>query len=679
MKRTLVKFVNGFAVLCALALFAGWAEAVTYHVNNTDPSASDSNPGTAALPWLTIQKAANTVVAGDIVIVNPGDYNERISFTQGHSGNAENKIIFRAEPRRSVTIQGFYTLFCNYLRIEGFNITNSNPGNIEGPGILIRSHNVEVVDNYIYEIKGNAAIGGYWGKPWFNNCYIAGNKIYRCQAGIHVQGDNWVVEHNEVERLYEWSTMDPAGGWHFLDCDYSRFFGNNIIISSNHFHGAVLSEVGASHVDGFQTFTRNGEYASNVTIEGNIIEGFFNQGAMIMDEGEGTGYVNNIVIKNNIFKDGVSWGICVMKNVKDVLVANNVFFNIETVVNGHPEGIGVGIREESSGRIYNNIFYSTVTAIGTDATCTVEEDNNLFYDIYSDFPDRAPHDIWNTDPQFLNPADNDFRLLSTSPAIDSGRTVDISTDFEGTSRPQGSRYDIGAYEFAIDDYTPYPILIANLDGDNLGDIVIDFGTDYGIWARYGTGTWALLSSASPEAMASGDIDGNGKDDIVIDFGSDYGIWILGDSGLWTRVSDVDPGSIVTGDLDGDNLGDIVIDFGADYGIWARYGTGTWALLSSATPEAMASGDIDGNGKDDIVIDFGPDYGIWILGDNGLWTRVSDVDPGSIVTGDLDGDNLVDIVIDFGTDYGIWARYGTGTWALLSSATPESMASGDIDG
>jgi hypothetical protein len=44
---------------------------VTYYVAT---NGSDSNPGTLAQPWLTIQHAANAAVAGDTVTVEPGTY-----------------------------------------------------------------------------------------------------------------------------------------------------------------------------------------------------------------------------------------------------------------------------------------------------------------------------------------------------------------------------------------------------------------------------------------------------------------------------------------------------------------------------------------------------------------------------------------------------------------------------
>ena len=39
---------------------------------------NDSNPGTQGQPWRTIQKAANTMVAGDSTTVLAGNYSERV-------------------------------------------------------------------------------------------------------------------------------------------------------------------------------------------------------------------------------------------------------------------------------------------------------------------------------------------------------------------------------------------------------------------------------------------------------------------------------------------------------------------------------------------------------------------------------------------------------------------------
>jgi hypothetical protein len=55
---------------------------------------------------------------------------------------------------------------------------------------------------------------------------------------------------------------------------------------------------------------------------------------------------------------------------------------------------------------------------------------------------------YNPNSVFVNPSNNNLRLLQNSPAVDNGTgsgAPDI--DFEGNPRPSGGGYDIGAYEY----------------------------------------------------------------------------------------------------------------------------------------------------------------------------------------------------------------------------------------
>jgi len=90
--------------LFALAAFGlGWpAQAGTYYVDRLNPAASDTNPGGETLPWLTIQHAADTLVAGDTVLVKSGTYPEQV--TVSSAGAVGQEIAFAAYPGHTVTV-----------------------------------------------------------------------------------------------------------------------------------------------------------------------------------------------------------------------------------------------------------------------------------------------------------------------------------------------------------------------------------------------------------------------------------------------------------------------------------------------------------------------------------------------------------------------------------------------
>ncbi|MDL5501603.1 MAG: hypothetical protein QSU88_00135, partial [Candidatus Methanoperedens sp.] len=104
-----------------------------YYVSQTG---SDSNSGTLTSPWKTIQKAANILVAGDIVYVRGGTYRERV--IAKNSGTNTNYITFVAYPGEIPVIDGtglsftyydglFETGGKSYINVDGFSFTNS-PG-----------------------------------------------------------------------------------------------------------------------------------------------------------------------------------------------------------------------------------------------------------------------------------------------------------------------------------------------------------------------------------------------------------------------------------------------------------------------------------------------------------------------------------------------------------------------
>lgn len=88
------KFRIIFALMIMVAVTAAGAAvyAAEYHVSSD--IGSDSNLGTADMPFRTIQKAADSVVAGDTVIIEDGTYYETVTLRT--SGTKDKPIVFKA-------------------------------------------------------------------------------------------------------------------------------------------------------------------------------------------------------------------------------------------------------------------------------------------------------------------------------------------------------------------------------------------------------------------------------------------------------------------------------------------------------------------------------------------------------------------------------------------------------
>jgi hypothetical protein len=294
-------------------------------------------------------------------------------------------------------------------------------------GVFIRSDHVAVIDNYFFDIKA-AAVQGYWHEPFPQQAYVAENKVYRSQKGIGVTGADWLVEANEVERLF-----DHGGG----DCDYSRFFGDNHVIRGNYFHGTRFDEIGNAHVDCFQTFDNNGEFAHDVVIEGNRCTDF-HQGFM----GEAHYYhdISRITFKNNVFAHGGAWGLAV-EDISYLTAVNNTFVDIQY------HGIGLSGPYAHHAVIKNNIFYDTGTSYWFPEGSESVGDHNLIF-LSRDPPVSGVRDLIGVDPLFVDRDADNFRLRAGSPAIDAGEAIaDVDVDFDGVARPYAVAWDVGAFEF----------------------------------------------------------------------------------------------------------------------------------------------------------------------------------------------------------------------------------------
>jgi hypothetical protein len=435
------------------------ANAVSEKIYYVSPNGDDFNPGTEDQPWQTIQKAADTMTAGDSVIVLPGEYEGRVQITI--SGLPGAPIKYRTNGK--VTMKGF-TVKADYITIQGFEITDTEDSWSGGQGIFLEGSHCVLEDNYIYfATRGGIllyASEGYETKT--SNCVIRNNRLYRnAMEGISIDGRNHLVEGNEIWGTIQYHPkwMDPPG---WVDADGMRFFGSGHTIRGNYIHDITFDdpENVNPHIDCFQTWSdSNHEAASDIVIEQNTCEVLETQATHENGHGFMFADARNIIIRNNIIKayGGVNTGA---GGNSDLVIVNNIFMNSLTFQNFWP--MALGLEDAPNTIVKNNIFYDqpyhTVSVTGDSSG--QEIDYNLAYrsdgqpsDCYRinySCVDPAPgHDLWDVDPLFVDPASGDFHLQQDSPGIDSGLALAAApNDFDGNSRPLGGGYDIGAFEYA---------------------------------------------------------------------------------------------------------------------------------------------------------------------------------------------------------------------------------------
>ncbi len=405
------------AVVIHLFLVVPCAYSANYYVSTTG---NDSNPGTEESPWLTISKCASTISAGDTCIIKDGTYSENVTIT--NSGSSGNVITYQAQNKNYAVVSGVITINGNYITVDGL-----KQQNIQGTAVTINGNYNTLKNHYFY-------------KP---------------QIGIVIGGTGNVVEDNEINGVKEWNVGN--------DADYMRFFGSDHIIRNNYFHGTdFVNDISTAHVDCFQTFDNNNVHVYDVTVEKNICIDC-HQGMML--EAKVYHLSDGLIVRNNIFRNNSSWGIA-NDGIKNLKVFNNVF-DKETY------GTAVGCRESSSCEFKNNIMYggsaSSPYWCETGSTCQDAPTGgsgrgNLLYRSGYTYTGYA-EDILNVDPQFVDRSNYNYRLSAGSPGIDAGVSITnwtSPTDINGTNRPQGAGWDIGAYE-----YNPPQRTIKNVNAINV--------------------------------------------------------------------------------------------------------------------------------------------------------------------------------------------------------------------
>ena len=123
----------------------------------------------------------------------------------------------------------------------------------------------------------------------------------------------------------------------------------------------------------------------------------------------------------------------------------------------------------SCGSTLNNciVWGNSLTGSGTSANY---DGGTFYYSCTAPLPNDGLGNI-SSDPMFMDAANGDFRLQTGSPCIDAGFTgLSVGeTDLDGNPRIQGTRVDMGAYEYAQAIYPQPTLYVDETRPDDSGD------------------------------------------------------------------------------------------------------------------------------------------------------------------------------------------------------------------
>lgn len=358
-----------------------FSPAVRYYV---DPKGVDSNPGTRAAPFKTIQRAADTAGPGDTVVVRAGRYTGPGRIVSLSRGGAPGEwLTFISEPTGGAVLDGrngesqeawYFGPQVAYVRVDGFEIMGLQETGFDtyGGGV----HDLLIARNHVHHVG--------------RNCTNTSNGRTGASLGegthrVTFDGNVW----HDIGRLAPGeSGCTPANQYY-----------------QNHDHAIYVAD--ADEI----TITNNVFY--NLA-RGWAIHRYFSRGS----PSHGLTIVNNTFAGQNPYRPGQ---IILATPTSELRIENNIFYA--------PQEAALYFEDlEFPGAVVrNNMTYQGVTKVGQPKGVTFGKN-------------------WEkTDPRIVGGIN--FRLRSDSPAIDAGLPdPTVTHDADGVPRPRGAGYDLGAYE-----------------------------------------------------------------------------------------------------------------------------------------------------------------------------------------------------------------------------------------
>lgn len=360
------------------------AHAATYYVAT---NGNNSNPGTSSQPWRTVAHAVSKMVAGDTTYVRGGTYREGlIRFTRSGTSSAPIKLL--NEPGQFPVID------------------------IPSQRILLSASGVTTPIGWI-TIEGFEIRNGSEGIK-LNNAHdvtIRRNWIHHARKGILGNGTRILIDRNRISHNGYDANLDQG-----IYANGTAITITNNLIHSNKSYGITLNGSPSSYYSPSRHAGPQYAVSANWIIANNTFAYSQHSSGMVVWGST----CNNARIENNIFYENAVYHVSsnpqginfVSTTCKGILIRNNLAYASGS---GGTPFLGAaakqGVHYTLSGNIVNTIKPGFVNAPAT--------------------PIASPN----------------LALTSTSGAINKGLTTTARVAYNAVSRPQGTSYDIGAYEY----------------------------------------------------------------------------------------------------------------------------------------------------------------------------------------------------------------------------------------
>jgi hypothetical protein len=487
-------------LLLGALLLARSAAATTFYVATTgDDSRSCATAQTITTPKATLTSGMGCLAAGDMLYVRGGTYDEVLDNVAVAGTSWSSPVRIAAYASETVWLQpttGTVVVYLGstqqYIEFDGINLdataqTALGGGNdlrIEGSATgnahHIRFKNAELkigADGVPNQGLSGGGVGvlatqgppSSLGANEFLNLRVhGGGDAGDFSTGFELHSSSNLIDGCEV--------YDTAGiGIHLTDAAVTQ---RDTVVRNSLVHD--LTRSGDTRIWGILIDRADSAEVYNTLIYNLYVAGTVNRTSRILWDQAAPTLFNAQIYVYRYYADGATMGGVSLSNVScsgdaspfscqaafPVLPPGGHTL-VLTAANGGSESApsasvsftvanadGIDIVSGNAVKLWNNTVYASAGAgirlANTFAQATTVQ-NNLAWQNGQDYVDNgasttADHNLFGVDPLFNNAGSN-FSLQAGSPARDIGATLAaVTTDIIGTMRPQGSAYDVGAYE-----------------------------------------------------------------------------------------------------------------------------------------------------------------------------------------------------------------------------------------